>query len=128
MPAGGVCPGLFDQCLIVPDAHAFGASQCRGHLAQPLVEHELAHLFVVHPKIDALDKDVVIVGFFVWLLVVTEDALVTTPTHRVCHRLAPGLQFVCIEKILDHHKAIFTIAFDLFRGYIAAHILVLFNY
>ena len=68
MPAGGVGPGLLDQRLIVPEAHAIHARQVRGHLAEARVQNQPPHIHIVLPQVNALHKYIVVVSFFAILI------------------------------------------------------------
>ena len=62
MPAGGVCPWLFDESLVVPDADAVNAGQFGRHSSEAIVKHEPADSVVVHPQVQSLGEDLVVVG------------------------------------------------------------------
>ena len=62
MPAGGVGPGLLDESLVVPDADTVDAGQLGRHFSEAIVEHEPADSVVVHPQVQPLGEDLVVVG------------------------------------------------------------------
>ncbi len=110
MPAGGVGPGLLDQRLIVPEAHAIHARQVRGHLAEARVQNQPPHIHIVLPQVNALHKYIVVVSFFAILIhLLMQHALLAALTHGPIHGLAPRLQLVRREEVVDDGESVFPV-------------------
>ena len=120
MPCGGVAPGRLEQRLVVPDAHAGGARQQRRHAPEALVQHQLAHAFVVGPQVDALDEDVVVIGVATATAAIRRLAIVAL-RHRLVHAAAPLFQFIRVEEVLNDDVAMFLIENDLLGADFVTH-------
>ena len=132
MPGRGIGPGLLDQGLVVPDAHAVRPGQFGGHPADAGIQDEVLDRRVVLPQIEALDEDVVIEGTAVFPAIVVRAAFddqlaVLAPAHGLVHGVAPGLQFRGREEVIDHDKTVGLIGVNLGLGDFRIHGISLSN-
>lgn len=120
VPAGGVGPGFLDQGLVVPDADAVHPGQLGGHLADPPVEHEAADPLVVHPQVDALGEDLVVVGVAGAPVAVGELAVLAGGDRGV-DPAPPEGQFLFGEKTVDDDVPALAVVGDLIGGEVGLH-------
>ena len=104
----------------MPDAHAGGARQQRRHAPEALVQHQLAHAFVVGPQVDALDEDLVVVGVAAATAAIRGLAIIALRDCLV-HAATPFRQLLRVEEVLNDDVAMFLIENDLFDADFVAH-------
>ena len=111
-------PGLLDQGLVVPDAHAVRPGQFGGHAADAGIQDELLDRGIVLPQVEALDEDVVVEGAIVSPACVVHGAVddqlaVLAFAYGLVHGVAPGLEFLGGEEVIDHDETVGLIGVNL---------------